>query len=124
MAGKEAPATGLVPQNLDLLTKALEGEGHEVVPLDDGSKASRLLSSPNDFDMMITDIVMPEKEGIEVISEIRKRNAELKILAMSGGGRIQAQNYLTIAKRLGANQTIEKPFKTIEFLQAVRELLA
>lgn len=68
-------------------------------------------------DVVITDIVMPEKEGIETIIEIRRKCPACKIIAMSGGGRIRADDYLQLAKKLGANATIDKPFAGAELVR-------
>lgn len=74
-------------------------------------------------DLVITDIIMPEKDGIETIMDLRRRNAALKVIAISGGGRAEPENYLHSAKLLGANRTMKKPFTNEEMLQAIRELI-
>jgi len=67
------------------------------------------------IDIVITDIVMPEMEGLEIIITIRKKNPGIKIIAMSGGGQIGPEDYLEMAKKLGADRVLTKPidFKTI-----------
>ena len=74
-------------------------------------------------DLVITDIIMPEKEGLEIIREMKKLKPELKIIAISGGGRISADNYLNTAKSFGADRAFQKPFKQSVIVGAVRELL-
>ena len=74
-------------------------------------------------DVVITDIIMPEKEGLETIREMRRIKQDLKIIAMSGGGKVSADNYLEIAKIFGASRVISKPFTKSEMVSAVRELL-
>lgn len=73
-------------------------------------------------DLVITDILMPETEGIETIRELRRERPGLPIIATSGGGRVGPLTYLALARRAGADRTFEKPFSTREMLDAVREL--
>ena len=75
------------------------------------------------FDLVITDIIMPDKEGIEMITELNRDYPRIKIIAMSGGGRIGPQGYLEMAKYLGANRALAKPFKHSDLIDAVQELL-
>ena len=105
-----------------MLRKMLEKEGHEVEVAVNGNDGLKLVDSfqPN---LLITDIIMPEKEGLELIIDLRKRRPSIKIIAISGGGRFQFVGYLTSAKHLGADRTFQKPLDRKEFLQAVAELL-
>jgi CheY-like chemotaxis protein len=73
-------------------------------------------------DLVITDLVMPEMEGIETIQAFRRRCPALPMIAISGGGRLGPDNYLSMAGQIGANRTFEKPFRMEEILTAVREL--
>ena len=82
------------------------------------------LVANNDFDIIITDLVMPEKEGIETIMELSRTAPNIKIIAMSGGGRVNATDYLTIARRVGASDTLAKPFSGDELLAAVSRVLS
>jgi len=66
---------------------------------------------------------MPEKDGIETIMELRRNFQDVKIIAMSGGGRIDPETYLKMAKTMGAIKTIAKPFDLRELLKTVQELL-
>ena len=75
-------------------------------------------------DVVITDIVMPEKEGLETIQELRRDFPGAKIIAMSGGGRIGPKGYLKLAEKLGASRAFAKPFDRMEMVSAVDELLA
>lgn len=76
------------------------------------------------FDLVVTDIVMPEKEGIETIGDIRRYFPETKIIAISGGSRsLKADYVLHTAKILGAHCTLFKPFEIEEFLTAVKHVL-
>jgi len=73
--------------------------------------------------LVITDLVMPEKEGIEVIMELQKQNPKPFIIAMSGGGKLRSEAYLPTAKLLGADSIMQKPFLTSELLDSVRYFL-
>jgi len=75
------------------------------------------------FDLILTDIVMPDKEGISTIIELRHEYPDLKIVAMSGGGDFEPYGYLDIARRVGADRTITKPFSAKEILNVMNELL-
>jgi DNA-binding response OmpR family regulator len=74
-------------------------------------------------DLVITDIVMPDKEGLETIRELRKLDPNAKIIAMSGAAEGRAHPYLTLALRLGASSALEKPFSREEVLTAIAEVL-
>jgi two-component system, chemotaxis family, chemotaxis protein CheY len=76
------------------------------------------------YDLIITDIVMPDTDGIEAITLIRRTSPRIPILAVSGGGMIDSAQYLTIAGAMGATATLNKPFTKDTFLSAVRECLA
>lgn len=74
-------------------------------------------------DLVITDILMPDKEGLETISDIRALDPKAKIIAMSGGGSMQNMGFLDMAKRLGAFRTLGKPIKPNELISAVQAVL-
>ena len=74
------------------------------------------------FDIIITDIIMPEKEGIETIIELKRDYPDVKIIAISGGGKIDSNLYLTMAEKFGADRVMAKPFDMIELLAVVEEL--
>jgi DNA-binding response OmpR family regulator len=73
--------------------------------------------------IVITDIVMPEKEGLETILELREEYPEVKIIAISGGGRHDAISYLQSAKDFGADYVFQKPFSKKEIIAAIKDLL-
>ena len=81
------------------------------------------LFAASPFDLVITDIIMPEKDGIETIMDMKRTNPALKVIAISGGGRAEPENYLHSARLLGADRTIKKPFTNEDILEAVRTLL-
>jgi DNA-binding response OmpR family regulator len=110
------------PSILLMLKKMLEKAGHEVDTASNGNEGI-ILFEKNKHDLLITDIIMPEKEGMETIIELRKKYPDLKIIAISGGGRISPEGYLPGAKLLGANMVFQKPLIQKEFLEAVAMLL-
>ncbi|PXF59428.1 MAG: response regulator [Deltaproteobacteria bacterium] len=109
-------------QILEMLRQTLEHEGYEVVDALDGKEGLRLYrEAPTD--LVITDIIMPAKEGVEMIIELRRDFPDVKIIAMSGGGRVGPKNYLGIAKKLGVMRTFTKPVPRQDMIKAVKELL-
>ncbi len=106
-----------------LLVRILSVEGY---PVEEASSAPAALEiiRDNPPGMVITDLLMPDQDGLELIMEIRRSGAALKIIAISAGGRIGPATYLELANRLGADRTITKPFQPETLLRAVRELLA
>ena len=97
--------------------------GHEVDTAVNGDEALAHASHKN-FDLVITDIIMPSKDGIEVIIALRKAQPTAKIIAISGGGRLNAKDYLGIAQKLGAAATLSKPFSGSELVASVERVLA
>ncbi|HDJ33104.1 MAG TPA: response regulator [Bacteroidetes bacterium] len=110
------------PYILLMIKKMLEQAGHGVDLASNGKEGLELLLA-RPFDLLITDIVMPEKEGLETIREVRKKYPDLKIIAISGGGRLDSSEYLEPARYFGAEKIIKKPFQKGELLNAVNELL-
>lgn len=102
---------------------ALEQEGFIVQQAANGIEGLQRieLSVP---DLVITDILMPDKEGIETILDLRRRYPSIRIIAISGGGRTGNKDFLRTAKHLGADRTLAKPFGLGELLKVVREVLA
>ena len=107
----------------DYLESVLSRDGYDVKGASNG-KDGVALYEKNPVDLVITDIIMPEKDGIETIMDLKRSNSSLKVIAISGGGRAEPENYLHSAKLIGANLTLKKPFTNQEMLQAVRDLLA
>jgi len=110
------------PSILLMIKKMLEKAGHEVDLALNGREGMELFEK-NKPDLLITDIIMPEKEGLETILELRKKYPGLKIIAISGGGRIGPEGYLPGAKLLGADMVFQKPLVQKEFMEAVSLLL-
>lgn len=109
-------------QLLSILKTVLNLEGHEVFLASDGVEALHLIDA-GPFDVVLTDLIMPDKEGLEMIQEIRAGRPDLKIIAMTGGGYGSAATYLSWARAFGVQQTLMKPFSREELLVAIRELL-
>jgi DNA-binding NtrC family response regulator len=106
-----------------LLRKMLEKAGYNNIEEANNGVLGVKLFRQSPFDLVITDLIMPEKEGMETIIELTGEYPQLKIIAMSGGGRVSPHDYLETAKRLGASRTMAKPFSYSEFIDTVRELL-
>ena len=106
----------------ELLQEILAHAGYEVAEARDGKEGIRLYRN-EPADLVITDLIMPEKEGIETIMELRRDFPQVKIIAISGGGHVSPAGYLEIASRLGVQRTFAKPFLPDEILEAVRELV-
>jgi len=110
------------PYILMMLKKMLEKAGYDVDLASNGREGMELFQK-EPAGLVITDIIMPEKEGLETIREMKRLSPDLKIIAMSGGGKISAENYLETASIFGATRIIEKPFTQNEMVSAVKELL-
>lgn len=76
------------------------------------------------FDLIITDIIMPEKEGVETIIDLKQEFPDLKIIAISGGGRTRNLDFLKLSERFGAAKILAKPFTEGQLLEAVSDVLA
>jgi len=109
----------------EILRKALVAAGHEVDEASNGDVAVAYYRRQA-ADLVITDLVMPEKDGLETIMELRRMDPSVRIVAMSGGGRTlgPGQLYLESARALGARQILSKPFTVGALLRAVAAALA
>lgn len=105
-----------------MIGQTLEHAGYTVVLACDGNEGIKSFRA-DPTDIIITDIIMPEKEGIETIIELRRDFPDVKIIAISGGGRGGAGGYLSMAEKLGAQRSFAKPFSRVELLDAIKELL-
>ena len=93
--------------------------GYAVLEAANGGEVSALYDQHHP-DLVITDLLMPDKEGLEVIMELNRSDHHARIIAMSGGGRINAESYLLLANKLGVRRTLTKPFTPDQLLEAVR----
>jgi CheY-like chemotaxis protein len=106
------------PEILVILERMLRKMNHETVLAGNGKEAVRRLEEAP-FDLVLTDLIMPESEGIETIAAVRKRWPGVKIIAMSGGGRQSPVPYLAVAANLGADATLAKPFDRADLVNAL-----
>ena len=105
-----------------LLRHVIAGLGHDVAEAPDGRSALELHRART-ADLAIVDLVMPEKEGIETITDLRAVTPDLPIIAMSGGGKGSAAVYLNHARVLGAHETVQKPFDVVALGELITALL-
>ena len=104
------------------LQLVLEDAGYAVECAEDGALGLRAFTAHRP-DLVITDIIMPAREGLETIGEIRKLDRAVPIIAVSGGGRLKSIDLLTLAGRLGADAVLSKPFAAEELIDAVHRHL-
>ena len=105
-----------------LLRQVMEWAGYEVMEAEDGREGMQK-QRRQPANLVITDLIMPEQEGLETISLLRKEFPQTRIIAISGGGRIGPEAYLPAAQELGADRVFSKPFDVRELAGAVKELL-
>lgn len=100
----------------------LESVGYEVAEAGDADTGIGLQRASS-FDVIIVDLVMPQKEGLETIRELKGDYPDLPIIAISGGGEIIRKNFVQAAKLFGATSTLEKPFGGEDLLNAIEGIL-
>ena len=110
------------PQLRTLLKRYFERRGFEVLEASDGDAGINAYRSKG-ADVIITDLIMPGKEGMETIMELKQDFPDAKIIAISGGGRVAPQGYLQLAKGIGAMKIFSKPFELEQLHAAVIELI-
>ncbi|MBL7008241.1 MAG: response regulator [Planctomycetes bacterium] len=109
------------PEILSTLLAILRASHFEPAGASTGRNALALLRE-QEFDVLLLDVVMPDVDGLEVLRAVRGKKPGLKIIAMSAGGSIQGMDYLRLARDLGADQTLKKPFPAAALLETLREL--
>ena len=107
----------------EMLAIVLQRRGFEVIKARDGNEALKLYKQQQ-FDLVVTDLIMPDREGIEVILEMRTMKRPVRILAISGGGKVHQSMHLNLARSVGADRVLSKPFTPHDFLKIVAEMLA
>jgi DNA-binding response OmpR family regulator len=115
----------LIEDNHDVRTMlhaALVDAGHTVIEAKDGQEGLALFRQAG-ADLVVTDILMPDKEGLAVLIELRKIRPPVKVIAMSGAGSARGVEYLDTATLLGAAKVLQKPFPIAELLAAIDEVL-
>ena len=126
--GQDSPVTRvlIVDDDPDVRTSlgiVLRAMGYETLTAADGAQVLACIHAEH-VDVLVTDVFMPERDGIEMIAQVRREFPGLKIIAMSGGGgRRKRADYLEVARRIGADATLSKPFDATRLLLALRDVL-
>ena len=107
---------------LTVATDVLSEAGHEVNAISNTSNVDRILEKES-FDLLITDIIMPEKEGIEIIMMTKEKCPDMKIIAITGMQMGESFDLLQIARNIGAHETLKKPFSNSELIDIVNSTL-
>ena len=107
---------------LRTLARRFHLAGSRVTVAKDGDEALARFNQSTPT-VVVTDILMPNREGVETIMKMKERSPEVKILAISGGGLLGAAGVLDLARRLGADAVLAKPFRSDQVLEAVRKLI-
>lgn len=107
------------PELRSILRAHLEANGHHVELAENGDAGLAVLDTLQTIDIVLTDILMPQRDGVEVLRSVKKRWPELPVIAISGGGWIGAGELLSMAERLGADQVLQKPVRRDDLIRAV-----
>lgn len=99
----------------------LESAGHTVLMAEDGDEATRLIAQ-GDIEILLLDILMPRREGLETLLEVKRRFPQVIVIAMSAGGVRSNFDFLAMAARLGADRTLHKPFSQQDLAAVLEEL--
>jgi len=111
------------PDMRSFVKLVLERAGFDVQVAADGQRALDL-QREHPADVLITDIFMPESDGIELIARFKSGFPQVKIIAMSGGGHVSKKDYLPVAKEIGADGVLQKPFAAGTLLRILQDLFA
>jgi len=106
----------------ETLKIALQAAGHVVSLAQNGTAALALLADQS-FDVIVTDILMPETDGLEMIRRVRKESGNVRIIAMSGGGRTRNMDMLDFATSFGADAVLAKPFLPKQLIASVADIM-
>jgi DNA-binding response OmpR family regulator len=115
----------LIDDDIELLRQmatAFISAGHKVRAAPDG-QAGLALFTAEASDLVVTDIIMPNREGIETIVELRKASSSVKVIAISGGYRVGPADFLELARHVGADAALAKPFRLAQLLDLAGRLL-
>ncbi len=105
-----------------MVRSMLEDAAHRVSEAENGKQGVEMYAQHR-HDVVITDIIMPEQEGLGAIMQLKKLDPDVKIIAISGGGRIDSTEYLGYAVKLGVRFALQKPFAMDKLLRAVEKLI-
>ena len=125
MSTAAAPTILVIDDDVDVrasVATMLEAGGFSVVKAENGVEAERAIERGK-VELVLTDLLMPDKDGIELINDLRKSRPGLPIVAMSGGGHLPRAQYLAMARRLGAKDVLEKPFTLDQLTMTVERQL-
>ncbi|WP_298722215.1 response regulator [uncultured Ferrovibrio sp.] len=106
----------------ETLKTALHAAGYTVALAPNGDAALKLLATEA-FDVIVTDVLMPETDGLEMIMRIRKQAKDVRIIAISGGGRTRNMDMLEFAKSFGADTVMAKPFLPKQLIETIKNLM-
>lgn len=106
----------------EMLRSALLRKDYTVLEADNGKEAL-INFKPGVTDLVVTDLLMPEEDGLKVIMQMREMKPEIKVIAISGGGKAGPGSYLDMAKTLGADSVFSKPFSVNDLVTRIEELL-
>lgn len=107
---------------LRMVTDLLSRSGYQVLTASDGVDGMKVYHKAKP-DLVLTDIIMPDKEGLEVVMELSREVPRPKIIAMSGGGMMEPRTYLSLADKLGADEVLQKPFRPTDLLALIKRHL-
>lgn len=105
------------------LRKVLTRAGHDVLEAGDGDQGLQICRDAS-ADLVVTDLIMPNQDGLEIIGALRQVDPELQIIAISGGGRLENGAFFELAELEGANKVLQKPFGNAELIEAIQSCLA
>lgn len=111
------------PEFRIILETHLAGAGHDVLTARDGDHGIEMIEQNADVALVLTDILMPQRDGVEVLRTVKRRWPALPVIALSGGGWIGAEQLLGMAERLGADHVLQKPVTRETLLNTVNEAL-
>jgi DNA-binding NtrC family response regulator len=106
----------------EMLQMIIGAAGYRVVIAGNGREVSRLLST-EDISLVLTDLLMPDKDGLEILGYVRSKFPKMPVIVMSGGGRMPHGEYLKMAKTFGAHAVMEKPFENERLLKMLADML-
>tara|TARA_R110002096_G_scaffold332392_3_gene526422 strand:- start:544 stop:936 length:393 start_codon:yes stop_codon:yes gene_type:complete len=104
------------------VTLMLEERGYEVEMADDGDVGLKMFAE-SQYDLVITDLIMPEVNGMDVLTQIKQKHPDTRVIVISGGGRLTPISYLDVAQKLGADDVLTKPFTAFELTTSAAMVL-